>query len=257
MIGEIVPPAVGLGELSAFTYKLLPLFEVGDLGFDTVEIVTPAEPVVDAVRIGTRTLARVAFDEDVADGEYAVDYDDGHRRLIIRLSRIAQESTGELVEVDFQTAVYRVGTTFSGRVFDSERAFEVSQRVAPGDADPLVDSNSLTVRLTEVGRGSVQNLRVMPPVFTPNGDGACDDVDIVYDLVNLTGTVPVSLHVYDLAGRRFAVASSALRSSGRVTTTWDGSDGEGRLLPPGLYILRLRVEADELDMAVATVGLAY
>ena len=49
---------------------------------------------------------------------------------------------------------------------------EVRQRVTPGDADPLVEDNSLSVSMTTVSPEPIQALEVSP--FTPNGDGTND-----------------------------------------------------------------------------------
>ena len=42
--------------------------------------------------------------------------------------------------------------------------------------------------------------------------------------------------------------------SGRYTTPWDGCDDSGSALPPGLYILNLRLDADQgVDVRQAVV----
>ena len=53
------------------------------------------------------------------------------------------------IQVIFRAQVFQYGTVFRGRVFDSTREWEVHQLVAGGDADPLVDGNTVSVTLTE------------------------------------------------------------------------------------------------------------
>ena len=150
-----------------------------------------------------------------------------------------------------------MGTVFSGRVFDSKKPFEVRQRVTEGDADPLVDGNSLSVSPTNVGTRTIRALQVSP--LTPNGDGTNDVLTVVYDLVNLAGSVPVELGVYNIAGDRVAdiAHDNETRASGGFTATWDGTDCN-QLQPPGIYLIRLKVEADDkTDVAVASVPVIY
>jgi len=154
--------------------------------------------------------------------------------------------------------VFKYGTVFSGRVFDSERPEEVHQTVTPGDADPLVDANGLRVDLRGLSQKTIQAMRLSSPVITPNADGINDEIEIVYDLLNLTRTEPATVEVYDLAGRRLGSIRAGVAESGRFSTVWNGRDDLGNVLPPGLYIIRLMVETDNGTVAKQrTVSLAY
>ena len=246
VLAEIAPTMVRAGEVTAFTYRLLPSLKADDLGFDTIEIETPVRAEgVDAVRIGG---VAVAFDELRREG-------DG---FAVRIPRIDLQRADELIEVDFRVAVFKFGTVFGGRIVDSERAHEVHQVVTPGDADPLVDGNGLSVALTEVGQKAIHALRFTSSVLTPNGDGVNDALGIEYDLLNLFGQVPVAIDVYDLSGRLLAKVYRGTADSGRFSVGWDGRDGSGALLSPGLYLLRLEVETDEgTDRMDQIISLVY
>ena len=160
------------------------------------------------------------------------------------------------IQVIFRAQVFQYGTVFSGRVFDSTREWEVRQRIAAGDADPLVDGNSLSVSLTEIEAEPVAGLRLSSPALTPNGDGINDELGIEYELVNMVGSVPVTVSFYDLSGRKVAGILSE-RGSGSFRETWNGTDGQN-LLPPGIYLLRLEVETDATTGAVTeAVALVY
>jgi hypothetical protein len=235
VLAEIVPAVVSTGEVTRFTYKLRPRLTGEDLGFDRIAIDTPARPVgVDSVRIGGEAVA------------FAVTRLD-ERGLAVQIPRVGTQQTEELVEVVFRAEVFRFGTIFTGWVSDSTRPHEMRQRVTEGDADELVDSNTLNVGLADLGRRTIQALRCRPAAFTPNGDGINDLVRLEYDLLNLEGAVPVVVGVYDLAGRRVAEAARATAASGRYTAAWDGRDPSGAVLPPGLYLLRLEVQADQAE----------
>jgi hypothetical protein len=51
---------------------------------------------------------------------------------------------------------------------------------------------------------------------------------------------PVTLRVYDLAGRTVATLLDGWREAGEVRVEWDGLDQEGNLMPSGVYLYELR-----------------
>jgi len=246
VVAEIAPTEAGAGEVTSFTYRLLPRFQADDLGFDTIEIETPVRAEgVDGVRIGG---VEVVFEElwREADG------------FAVRIPRVDLQGTDELIEVDFRSAIFEFGTVFGGQVSDGDRPYEVHQAVTPGDADPQLDGNRLSVALTEVGQKAIHAVRFGSSVLTPNGDGVNDELEIEYDLLNLHGQVPVGIDLFDLSGRRVVEVYRGVADSGRFFADWDGRDESGELLPPGLYLLRLEVETDEgIDTRNQIISLAY
>ncbi|MSR83396.1 MAG: hypothetical protein EXS58_10810 [Candidatus Latescibacteria bacterium] len=245
-LAEIYPQAAQAGTPTLFTYKLRPRIKREDLGFDSIEIDTPARPLgVEGVR-----LSGVPVDYQV------VRLDD--RGLTVQFSRVGPQQTGELVEVDFRAEVFKYGTLFPGRIYDSARPLEVHQALTAGDADNLADSNTLTVGLSSLDGRNIQSLRVAPGVFTPNGDGVNDQVEVRCDLLNLAGAVPVHLGIYELSGRRVGMIEEGPQTSGRLALRWDGRGAAGALLAPGIYVLHLEVEADKgLVAADVVVSLVY
>ena len=246
VLAEIAPLSAPAGRSTPFTYRLKPSLNAGDLGFDTIEIDTPARPQgVDAVRISGHP---VAFELVRLDP----------RGLALRIPPIDLQGTEELIEVDFRADIYKYGTIFAGRIYNSARPEEVAQALTPGDADELVEGEALRVDLEEIAAGAIQDLRLAPPAFTPNGDGINDLVLIEYNLLNLAGGVPVSLEVFDLSGRMRAQVYADRQVSGRFGQPWDGTDEQGQLLQPGLYIVRLKVDADQgTATSQAVVSLVY
>ena len=247
VLAEIEPTVSELGKVTSFTYKLLPEMQEDDLGFDSIQIQTPVAPAsVDEVRIGSAVLSPGEFSVTPWDGE----------SFSVHIPRVDLQSSGELIEVVFKGEVFKVGTVFTGRVYDTAHPMEVRQRVTAGDADPLVEGNTLRVSPEVVGTRSIRALEVS--AFTPNADGINDQLKVEYDLVNLAGGVPVALEVFNLAGVRVADIAVDAGVSGRFSAIWDGRDDQARLLSPGLYLLRLEVEADEeTDIEVAVLPIAY
>ena len=111
------------------------------------------------------------------------------------------------------------------------------------DADPVAEGDDLSVT-TRVADNRIHFLEVAPTPFTPNGDGVNDQAIVIYDIVNLTGGTPVSVQVYDLAGRLRRVLYSDLDIGGRYQRVWDGADDNGQMLAPGIYLVRVEVAAD-------------
>ena len=232
------------GKTTLFTYKIKPHFLPNDLGFDTIVVVTPAHIVgIDAVRIGG---VEVSFKRaEINSSGFAV-----------QIPLIDTQLTSELIS-GFSSGGFCHWCGFSGRVSHSERPYEVPQGLTPGDADPLTDGDRLQVDLIGLKSRAIQAMRLSGVVFTPNGDGINDQLYVEYDLVNILGDVPVRLGVFDLSGRyRGAVDGNGV--SGRSTVIWDGLDGDGRLLNPGLCVLRLEVQADSgVHTYERAVSIAY
>ena len=249
VVAEIDPPVVEARTLTQFRYLVLPQLLNRDLGFDSIEIETATEVTsVDSVRIDNAYL-------DASEWGWQP----GPTSFVVNLPHVDLQRTNELIEIVFQTEVFKYGTVFQGRVFDSSRPQEPRQRIAAGDADELVDGNTLSVGLADLGQSSVQALQLSSPVATPNGDGVNDVIEITFDLVNLSGAIPITLSLYDLAGRKVVDVYDGPSRSGRQSTSWDGSiDDAGTLAVPGVYIMRLDVDTDEgSNTVLELVSVAY
>lgn len=70
---------------------------------------------------------------------------------------------------------------------------------------------------------------------------------VTFDIV-LARDAPVSLAVHDAGGRRVRVLAEAEpRAAGPHRMEWDGRDGRGRRVPPGVYLARLRVAGEDAE----------
>ena len=245
-IAEIMPSVVSPGAAAAFTYKVKASMASEDLGFDRLAIDTPARVQrVEAVRLSGQP---VAFDIVRSD-------DTG---VVLAVPLVDAQRTQEVLEVDFHASVFQFGTVFTGRIFNSQHPAEVPQALAWGDADGVPSSERLRVDLTGLGTGPLGVLVVEPGVFSPNGDGINDAVEIGCDVVNLSGLSSVGCWVYDVSGRRVGLVGEAWLGSGRYVGVWDGRDANGTLVPPGVYVIGLRVETDQgTTHRQAIVSLVY
>jgi len=94
-----------------------------------------------------------------------------------------------------------------------------------------------------IARDLLANARAEPPVFSPNGDGINDQAQLNYDITNIASPTPLSINIYDLAGRLVRKLYDADDISGRYARAWDGKDGAGDLVPPGHYLFAIELEA--------------
>ncbi|HIL10430.1 MAG TPA: hypothetical protein EYG11_17145, partial [Candidatus Latescibacteria bacterium] len=136
----------------------------------------------------------------------------------------------------------------------------VRQSAREEDVDPLSLGGSLVVRVKDE-QGElplVDQFRVSGGAFTPNGDGSNDEFVLSYALLKLTQPATASLDIYDLGGRRVRHVASEPMISGRRSQVWDGRSEEGGRVLPGLYLWRLRLEADAGAVErQGVVGVAY
>ena len=148
------------------------------------------------------------------------------------------------MEVDFVAQVLRYGATFDVRVADSERPLEVPQGVNAGDATGDYEGTRVSVA-TSAREQVLLQVQVAPAVFTPNGDGFNDGAVIGYDILEITGAVQVQVEVLDLSGRRVCQVYGGTDGIGEYTQVWNGLDDAGVLVPPGIYLYRISVDADK------------
>ena len=234
LVGEIDPWQVETAAVTQFTYAIRPTIGLDDPGFDHVEIAANGGRLVsiDGVRIGGEAVAFERVEE-------------GAERLVVGLPKLNVDHTEEVVEVDFSGEIFRYGATFAGRVFDSQTPQEIWQPVQPGDATALRDGNTLSVQALALGSRVLGALDLAGGVFTPNGDGVNDRLDIAYDLLKLVAPTPVVVQVRDVAGGLVREVYHGLDAAGRHRRPWDGLDGHGQRVAPGVYICRVEVATEE------------
>jgi hypothetical protein len=262
------------------------------LGFDEVLIVTPQASSLSGVRLGkvevatapdpldTTTVLTTAiitrFTNSFERGEDGLFRDQdgnlleivptGADSLYMRLPLSANAGLVDpdhgLVEVLFESQALREGVPFSSFIRDSRNPESVFQRVdtESRDATELVDSGTARPSLMATGKDLVQNLE-LTRVVTPNGDGVNDLLRGSFTLVKLLQERPLEVNFYDLQGRligRAQVPGSELTGAGNLEFAWDARDLDGELVPPGIYLCRIKIEADKSDnVLLRTVYVAY
>jgi len=137
----------------------------------------------------------------------------------------------------------RIRSAFNWRFFSSgdSREPELKQNITPGNATIRFVGDGLSVR-TPTGGDLVQRLELRPEVFTPNGDGVNDALDMRFVVFKLDAATP-TLALYDLASRQVAAVESTPTATGH-RFTWTGRDASGALVAPGMYLYRLDLGAE-------------
>ena len=172
------------------------------------------------------------------------------------------ESGTEVLRLDFPGTLYSSGGVLEASLRNSDSEFW--QRVDPGDATGEVASSTFIVVAQPESRVLFLDLNISPRVASPNGDGINDEVMVEFTVVLVGANQTVEMEIYDVSGRLVRRLTQRRETgAGRYQIAWDGTDDSGHLAPPGLYAVRLGMEADTdgagLDKkhALQTVALVY
>lgn len=230
LTGTVTPRVAELDSLSDFRFTIRPgRATAGDAGFDRVVIIVPTEAggasLVSALVGGKPVLA-----DDELHGD----------SLVVSLPPPAVKS--DSVEVIFRTRVYESPTVFEAFVLNSAQVGNFQGVVA-------ADLGATQVYVPQAVEASslFQNL-VYDAVFTPNGDGVNDRLNVSFAVVK-TARQP-EVRIFTLAGTQLVELTDQTPAAGRPTFTWDGRDRDGSLAAPGIYLLQLSIETDAKNQTV-------
>jgi hypothetical protein len=271
VVGEVQPKRdVPLGEDVTLDVFLKPHYAAANPRIDRVRIVAPAgaSMSLDEVRRGAPAALAVGagatYTRDLqgrfADLEGRTLEVAGHGTDTLTLSLPVLLAEGEALDLRVRSAVYQSGATFRAAVGNRTRA-QVWQEVDAGDAvpDELAPGAGMTV-LTPLDGANLKRLGRKLLVLTPNGDGVNETATIDFAVLRVNGEREVAVSVWGLAGRRVVrMAETRPQVSGQYRAVWDGRDDDGRLVPPGVYLLRIEVETDGRDRPILSqcVHVAY
>jgi gliding motility-associated-like protein len=246
VFGEIWPLETENFDPHTFTYVVRPLLQAGDKGFDRLEIFTQSRVqsvqsvLVDGVDMSER------FPPDIQDDRIILAFD----------AMEAPRDNEKRIEVVFSTKVLRFGTEFTGWVYDSKEP-ALKQQIKPGNATFRFGGDVLSVR-TPMGSNLISKVQLSSPVFTPNGDGINDRVEIRYDIRNVENLTQIAVNVFDLSGRLVRRVDETTTLSGSFELSWDGLDDQGAVVSPGIYMYQVELNTDGGSKVTAgVISVAY
>ncbi len=264
--GEVTPFAVEqLGQPQRFSLYVRPQFAAGDPGFDQLLVVAPSDMrlAFEGVYGGPASALAAEVGTDWAlDGAEVVPT--ASDSLQVAFSAIGPSSEVEVVRLDFSTALFSTGAVLQASLQNSMKGEGGWQRVDPGEAVEAIASNTTTL-VGAVQEGAlVQAVEVEPSVVTPNGDGVNDEMGFHFQVVKVDGASPVELLIHDVQGRRVRrLVEQRPTSTGVYGMEWDGRDEQGVVVPPGVYLARVRVDTDTEGARIGraeilrTIAVAY
>lgn len=236
-VREVAP-----GTAQEFTLYLRPGFAAGDPGFERLRLRSSSSAPLELVSL------RAGSDAQLRQGSAAqlwpgpVRAEGGAEGTLDLIFPQTQRQGNQVYALSFRTRLFLNSTTFGAELLNSQRP-GVVQVASEGDASALAEAQSLVVVADLRGSPLVGGLALDPPVFTPNGDGINDRAGIGFTVFHLEGAQVLGVEVFTLAGQRVRDLSQERQApSGEYRLEWDGRDEGGRLAPPGIYLVRLRVE---------------
>jgi len=270
VLAEIFPAQVPLGENTTFHYFLRPVFAEADgASFNRIEIQVPDLATrIDTLRFDGQVWQQIdpAQGDDPlalaqprrlpptagrADslGQFAQsilpDPATGGGRLLVKLPPMSSRHfrLGESLEIVFTSKLFRGAKQFTSSVWNDQlgtQATIIPQPTKPGDATAEVATNDVNVVVEKIDQ-PLSPIRLATRIFTPNGDGVNDLLQLSFDLFLLLEQTQVQVDILDLSGRQVAVVGPLSQTAGTAQLTWDGKDAEGKRVPPGIYLYRLKV----------------
>ncbi len=236
--GQIVPRHVVPNETTRFTYTLRTSTMEGDTGFDRLRFSTPSAVDAAAVRLWVGGVERAASGVRVV----------GDSLLFVDLPETVRTDS---VAVEFTTKVLHNATVFAADLGQEARpdlwqSVEAAERQAN-----LVFLPDLPGSPRLIG-----DLQIAPSVFSPNGDGINDRVEIRFALFKAVDATP-NVRIFDLAGREVVALVS---SGGDVlhSFSWGGLDASGARVVPGVYVCRIDAGTDAgQGEVIRTLAVAY
>lgn len=246
---EVFPRLADAEKPATFNYAVQLRANGAVRGYDRLEIDTNIQ--VAAIR--NLRVNGVPIDFEILENQ--------HDHFLLAFPLV--DGDGDVLEFSFDLPIFRFGSTFSGRAYNS-RWPTVPQILEPGNAvsfgpDDIDELAGLAVAIPQAQVGKlIGQIVLSTKTVTPNGDGINDELEIFFNLLQLTLPTPVAFELYDLAGRKVHTVFEQEHRIGPVSYRWNGRGRDGSRPLPGSYIWVMRVRADAFEeIHTGTIAIAY
>ena len=251
---RVDPNRAVVGREADFVYQLDVEFGPDDLGVDRVRVAMPSLAVVeDIVSPMGMEVTQVSVAGDALELAFADTWNQSGR-----------------LELRFRARLLTNHFAFSTRLFSPRGEIaldaEENRTFDPNSGAPY----SWSVRALDAVGPVLGEVRANPPVLTPNGDNINDHTIIEFTLSRVSLPLKVEVGIYDLRGRLVRQLDTGLVRGGQYVRPggafdpmsspgfWDGRNTDGTLVPPGLYLVRVRAKLDQGDKTqVSTLAVVY
>jgi hypothetical protein len=253
VVGEVLPFQLEkIGTTQKFSYFIRSTFEANSRGFDDILIEAPGGVKMQFKQATVDVSGQTTQTYTATSEGFEVVADDADS-LWVRLPAPIKTTTGSsLIELQFEATIFGFATFFNGSTGHS--AFENSwQRVDDGDANGINDSERTAVLALKKGEvlGDIDPGR---EIITPNGDGINDAMEVSFSLLRVSASTPLLAQIYDLSGQLVRELRNEPITAGKHIVAWTGVDAAGSLVPPGIYLLRIDIDADSNSSKETTVN---
>ena len=247
-LGTAGPPEIPAGVDTIFIYDVLARFGPnGSTGFDGLRLAITGDMELLKMEVG-EPLVEIIPDSSISSG--------GELVLFFPSNRIGGVSGSERLRLTLRATVFNFRTDFNGEVFELEGE-NLPQSIEPGDAGPMLESDDVVVFAVGKGLSVLSQVALSSPVVTPNGDGVNDELIIDFTVLAAEST-ECRIGIYALDGSLVQRLVRDDRGRGAYHVSWDGRDGQGVSMAPGVYLVRLSIETDQGEsQRVLPVAVAY
>ncbi|MCK5566178.1 MAG: gliding motility-associated C-terminal domain-containing protein, partial [Planctomycetes bacterium] len=179
--------------------------------------------------------------------------------------RVTAEDNTEIYKVKFYLDGILLGQSDKPAALDTYQ-YTWDSRSAPNTAhsiyavaydNALNDTRTETVNITTENGMALNNLKVEPKTFSPDGDGINDEVLFTGNLNEPAGW---RISITDTGGR---IINAVSGHSDIIDTAWDGRNIDGEVVPNGIYTANVILTASgvvlaevQLTAARQTIGLS-
>jgi len=173
-------------------------------------------------------------------------------------------TTSDTLKISFNTTLLRSAHTFDAFLYNTT----MNDGAGGVKAWENKTKGSNVVVVSTLINNILTNVKAVPKVFTPNGDGINDitviefllakvQTDVKIKIFSTDGTLVRTIEENNLVPSDYRRAPKGGDQTG-LPGYWDGKDKDDELVPPGVYIYQVIASTDEKDIIEnGTVVVAY
>jgi len=255
--GFVTPTRVAMGADSTFTYVLSYDLVAGE-DIDRLVISVPGQAKLNSIHSSDTDTDLTASEFSTVDTLYV---------SFATPVTDSDASGADTLYVSFNTKLLRSSHTFDAFLFSSSN----NDGIGPIKAWENRALGSNTVMVSTILKDLLTDVKAIPKVFTPNGDNKNDftvieftlakvETNVVIKVYNTAGKLITTIADENMGPRAYSVEKNlaSIMAAKELPGYWDGTDEDGDLVPPGIYIFQVVAETDEDDVIEGdTVVVAY